>query len=116
MTIEEAKEIIRKRQEKINSGQCSISMKEAEDNITANLIIQGYEAKEAELDGALVIPKGLKVVEHGKNQAHYTGSTDLPKYLVTIKTPSQFRIYGTGGDYDSAFENALEQIEGGEGE
>jgi hypothetical protein len=111
MTLEEAKDLLSNHWlEHLDDSFADLAIEKLLNTIDY------YEAKEAELKGALIIPKGVRFVEHGKNKSHYMGDTSLPKYLVNLSSPKG-RIYGVGEDYDEALHNALEKIEkGGQGE
>ena len=125
MTIEEAKKEICR----VNKlGYLSIPNSETKYRIALG-IIQGYEAKEEELEGALVIPKGWYLKEgdwriREYKRATHTESKDdgrLSRYTVSLYNDNNQQVKGESDWFDAwsesgrkystqALRNALEQI------
>ena len=105
MTIEDAIEDIR-----IHSGSHLQGSKNLVEK--AQVYIQGYEAKEAQLEGDLVIPKGWHLI--GIDQLD-TNEFDCGIARDNYST-SKIKVSGNGTTIIKALRKALKQIEGGEGE
>jgi len=96
MTIEEAKEI------EANPKEYS-KWKLSDAQKFRRAWAKGYEAKEEELKGALIIPKGWELNE--------AGSWDTTHWVQLWNKKEEVLFTGKSDDnYDEALRNALEQI------
>ena len=120
MTIEEAKDIIERD---------SYTSEIIDDSLMFNALHAYYEAKEEELEGALVIPKGWYLKEgdwriREYKRATHTESKDdgrLSRYTVSLYNDNNQQVKGESDWFDAwsesgrkystqALRNALEQI------
>ena len=92
MTIEEAKDIIER---DLYTSEI------IEDDLMFNALHAYYEAKEEELEGALIIPKGVKLVNIIQSQEGEYKTFVADYYSI---------IEGVGTHPHKALRNALEQI------
>jgi len=67
--------------------------------------IQGYEAKEAELKGALIIPEGWEILEARHDRGQFKCILEPTKGYI------HQRLAGYGDTTHKALRNALEQID-----
>lgn len=113
MTIKEAREHITFCNHNYANGFIGCGAENSEDHrkyVKAGYIIQGYEAKEAQLEGALIIPKGWWV-EQTWSPICIDGV--MTRHTVEI-TNGKLTYSAEADSKHEALLNALEQIEGGE--
>jgi hypothetical protein len=102
MTIEDAKGIIHKYGYDIETTHL--------DYTKALLYTEGYKAKEAELEGALIIPNGWRIAS--TEDSRYDEYDRLIERARVCIVTDELEIEGVGDTIDEALRNALEQIKG----